>query len=168
MLAFGKAVHCFGLLNAIESCTACIVESMLSKPCSWKLRAYVLIPCFLHLWWLSTQLGTLPDPFLMSPVCSSQSCFYRLTSLPKEVDTGIFSSFLEMFEEGVAHNLCLSLSQKIRPGLILSHIWFSLHLLDLFVQCFVLDGVVSWFCQLPMQVAVISSKGFDGLLDWPH
>lgn len=63
---------------------------MLSKPCSWKVRAYVLILHFLHLGWLSTQLGTLPDPFLLSPVCTSVSCFCRLTSLLKEVDTGIF------------------------------------------------------------------------------
>lgn len=38
---------------------------------------------------------------------------------------------------------CLSPSKSSQ--LDSSHIWFPFHLLDLFVQCFVLTGAVSWF-----------------------
>lgn len=91
-------------------------RSRLSGPSGWKPAVYMFTPCFLHLGWLSTQLGTLPDHLLLGPICSFLSWFCVLTCLLKEGVSAIFANFLEIFEDGVAHSLCVFFLSKIWPG----------------------------------------------------
>ena len=103
------------------------------------------------------------------PFVLSLSWFCVLTSLLKKGETFIFANFLEVFKDGVAHNLCMFFLSKIWPSWMRSEVWFPFSLPELFICArFVLAHVVFPLLQLPVQVARISSGGLGVLLDWSH
>lgn len=122
---------------------------------------------FLHLGWLSAQLGMLPDRLLSGPVCSLP-VLVLCTDLPAE---GRRNSYLCQFLGNVqgwcSHNLCIFFLSKIWPGWIFFLVWCLFPLPELFIcACCVLAHTVFCLLQLPVQVAAIGFSRFDVLFDW--